>query len=184
MNKESIFNSPRVLFFVRCSFFNVSKISNEQSSSSSSNDYLFFTFGKFVPRLFKWRPRSRQISEGKRNALHGWLPHKGLIKALMIYIRMKKFLVRLSKVKLLELWSVCGDQVIGSESRSNIRQCIITHNALRLHPSPAKQILAILRLASLAGVFRGARISSLPTTRDEIRPPLKTPAWEAILIRL
>ena len=87
MNKESIFNSPRVLFFVRCSFFNVSKISNEQSSSSSSNDYLFFTFGKFVPRLFKWRPRSRQISEGKRNALHGWLPHKGLIKALMIYIR-------------------------------------------------------------------------------------------------
>ena len=166
MNKESIFNSPRVLFFVRCSFFNVSKISNEQSSSSSSNDYLFFTFGKFVPRLFKWRPRSR------------------LIKALMIYIRMKKFLVRLSKVKLLELWSVCGDQVIGSESRSNIRQCIITHNALRLHPSPAKQILAILRLASLAGVFRGARISSLPTTRDEIRPPLKTPAWEAILIRL
>ena len=36
--------------------------------------------------------------------------------------------------------------------------------------------------ASHAGVFSGARISSLPTKfvgRDEIRAPLKTPAWEA-----
>ena len=32
-------------------------------------------------------------------------------------------------------------------------------------------------LASHAGVFRGVRISSLPT-RDEIPAPLKTPAWE------
>ena len=38
MDKESIFNSPRILFLTRCSFFSVSKISNEQSSSSSSND--------------------------------------------------------------------------------------------------------------------------------------------------
>ena len=35
---------------------------------------------------------------------------------------------------------------------------------------------SILHLASHAGVFRGARISSLPT-----RVPLKTHAWEAIL---
>ena len=41
MDKESIFNSPRILFFARCSLFNVSKISNEQSSSSSSNDSWF-----------------------------------------------------------------------------------------------------------------------------------------------
>ena len=34
------------------------------------------------------------------------------------------------------------------------------------------------RLASNTGVFRGARLSSLPT-RDETRAPLKTPAWEA-----
>ena len=34
------------------------------------------------------------------------------------------------------------------------------------------------RLASNTGVFRGARISSLPP-RDETRAPLKTPAWEA-----
>ena len=33
-------------------------------------------------------------------------------------------------------------------------------------------------IASHAGVFWGARISSLPT-REEIRAPLKTPAWEA-----
>ena len=32
-------------------------------------------------------------------------------------------------------------------------------------------------VASHAGVFRGARFSSLP--RDEKRAPLKTPAWEA-----
>ena len=32
-------------------------------------------------------------------------------------------------------------------------------------------------VASHAGVFRGARISSLPTPQ-EIRAPLKTPAWE------
>ena len=39
------------------------------------------------------------------------------------------------------------------------------------------------KVASHAGVFRGARISSLPQTafvgREEIRAPLKTPAWEA-----
>ena len=34
-------------------------------------------------------------------------------------------------------------------------------------------------IASHAGVFRGARISSLPTGREEIRAPLKMPAWEA-----
>ena len=72
MAKENIFNSPRILFFARYSFFNVSKISNEQSSSSSDDDSLFFTFDKFVPRLFKWRPRSRQIADGKRNALAGY----------------------------------------------------------------------------------------------------------------
>ena len=38
---------------------------------------------------------------------------------------------------------------------------------------------APLRLASHAGVFRGARLSSLG--RDEKRAPLKTPAWEATL---
>ena len=41
-----------------------------------------------------------------------------------------------------------------------------------------------LDLASHAGVFRGARFSSLPTKdegRDEKRAPLKTPAWEAKL---
>ena len=35
-----------------------------------------------------------------------------------------------------------------------------------------------MMVASHAGDFRGARISSLPT-RDEIRASLKTPAWEA-----
>ena len=36
-------------------------------------------------------------------------------------------------------------------------------------------------LASPAGIFRGARISSLPTKRrEEIRAPLKMPAGEAI----
>ena len=34
-------------------------------------------------------------------------------------------------------------------------------------------------IASHAGVFRGARFSSLPTN-DEKRAPLKTPAWEAM----
>ena len=34
-------------------------------------------------------------------------------------------------------------------------------------------------VASHAGVFCGARISSLPKGRDEIRALLKTPAWEA-----
>ena len=35
-------------------------------------------------------------------------------------------------------------------------------------------------LASHAGVFRGARYSSLPTRRrDEKRGPLKMPAWGA-----
>ena len=42
-----------------------------------------------------------------------------------------------------------------------------------------------MNVASHAGVFRGARISSLPTNavcgREEIRAPLKTPAWEATL---
>ena len=36
------------------------------------------------------------------------------------------------------------------------------------------------KLASHAGIFRGARISSLPFVgREEIRAPLKTPAWQA-----
>ena len=39
-----------------------------------------------------------------------------------------------------------------------------------------------LILASHAGVFRGARFSSLLVGRDEKRAPLKTPAWEASLI--
>ena len=44
-----------------------------------------------------------------------------------------------------------------------------------------------LIVASHAGIFRGARFSSLPTRRDEMkvnekRAPLKTPAWEATLI--
>ena len=38
--------------------------------------------------------------------------------------------------------------------------------------------VACITVASHAGVFRGARISSLPTPQ-EIRAPLKTPAWEA-----
>ena len=38
--------------------------------------------------------------------------------------------------------------------------------------------LSHMMVASHAGDFRGARISSLPT-RDEIRASLKTPAWEA-----
>ena len=42
-------------------------------------------------------------------------------------------------------------------------------------------VAALLTLASHAGVFRGARISSLPTRREEIRASLKMPAWEAIL---
>ena len=50
----------------------------------------------------------------------GWLPHQGLIKALMIYKIIKKFLVQLSKVKLLEMGSVFGD--IGSTFWSNIHQ--------------------------------------------------------------
>ena len=56
------------------------------------------------------------------------------------------------------------------DSRSNTRQCIITHNALRLPPSPANNFWLLYGLiVSHAGVFRGAHISSLPTTRDEIR---------------
>ena len=41
-------------------------------------------------------------------------------------------------------------------------------------------------LASHAGVFRGVRFSSLPTFvgREEIRAPLKTPAWEARIMCL
>ena len=39
-------------------------------------------------------------------------------------------------------------------------------------------MLSCFALASHAGVFRGARISSL-VGREEIRAPLKTPAWEA-----
>ena len=38
----------------------------------------------------------------------------------------------------------------------------------------------LLLLASHAGVFRGARLSSL----DERRAPLKMPAWEAILLQV
>ena len=38
MAKENIFNSPRILFFGRRSFCNVSKISDEQSSPPSSDD--------------------------------------------------------------------------------------------------------------------------------------------------
>ena len=34
-------------------------------------------------------------------------------------------------------------------------------------------------LASHTGVFRGARLSSLPTEKDGERAPLKTPTWEA-----
>ena len=37
-------------------------------------------------------------------------------------------------------------------------------------------------VASHADVFRGGRRSSLPT-RDEIRAPIKTSAWEANVIR-
>ena len=35
-------------------------------------------------------------------------------------------------------------------------------------------------LASHTGVFRGARLSSLPTKKDGERAPLKTPTWEAM----
>ena len=35
------------------------------------------------------------------------------------------------------------------------------------------------QLASNAGVFTGARFSSVPLGRDEKRAPLRTPAWEA-----
>ena len=38
----------------------------------------------------------------------------------------------------------------------------------------------MLSVASPAGIFRGARISSLPH-REEIRAPLKMPAGEAML---
>ena len=41
------------------------------------------------------------------------------------------------------------------------------------------QYKALLNVASYAGVFRGARLSSLPT--NEKRPPLKKPVWEASL---
>ena len=40
---------------------------------------------------------------------------------------------------------------------------------------------ALLHIASHAGVFRGARIRIRILGREEIRAPLKTPAWEAIL---
>ena len=40
-----------------------------------------------------------------------------------------------------------------------------------------------VKLASHAGVFRRARISSLPT-REEIRAPLKTPAWDTVKSKL
>ena len=40
----------------------------------------------------------------------------------------------------------------------------------------------VVMLASHAGVFRRTRFSSLPR-RDEKRPPLKTPAWEATVVQ-
>ena len=48
----------------------------------------------------------------------------------------------------------------------------------------SNSLLSHQLLASHAGVFRGARISSLSSLvflpgREEIRAPLKTPAWEA-----
>ena len=45
-------------------------------------------------------------------------------------------------------------------------------------------ICSVIRVASYAGIFRGARGSSLPTNfvgREEIRASLKRPAWEAII---
>ena len=44
---------------------------------------------------------------------------------------------------------------------------------------PKVEISAAPRLASQAGVFRGARISLVG--REEIRAPLKTPAWDAAI---
>ena len=43
--------------------------------------------------------------------------------------------------------------------------------------------ISLAMIASHAGVFRGARISSL-VGREEIRAPLKMPAWEAIAMRV
>ena len=82
----------------------------------------------------------------------GWLPHQGLIKALMVYKIMKKFLVRLSKVKLLELWSVCGFASASSPTM---------HFDCPLHPP--NKCFGYFTASSHAGVFAGARISALPT---------------------
>ena len=63
---------------------------------------------------------------------------------------------------------------------------VLRKRALRALESSAKnrycQVTVHLPLASHAGVFRRARLSSL-RTRDERRAPLKTPAWEANLPR-
>ena len=150
MDKESIFNSPRILFFARCSFFNVSKISNEQSSSSSSsNDSLFFTFAV-------------QMAAQKSAKETHWLVTTPGIDKSAYDLQNSAFQGKTTWAMISVWWS--GD------SRSNTRQCIITHNALRLPPSPANNFWLLYGLiVSHAGVFRGARISSLPTTRDEIR---------------
>ena len=62
------------------------------------------------------------------------------------------------------------DQVGKTESTSQYK--------LARHLDMVKPIPKSSDLASHAGVFRGARISSL-VGREEIRAPLKTPAWEA-----
>ena len=65
-----------------------------------------------------------------------------------------------------------------SESKQGPEICDVI-SAKRYSVSPRIQpfLLAPRHLASHAGVFRGARVSSLG--REEIRAPLKRPAWEA-----
>ena len=75
---------------------------------------------------------------------------------------------------------------------------LLTNQTTKLKNWPPTQAFSSLPITSLAGVFRGVRISSLPTggtkyelplkrlrgrlpspQRDETRAPLKTTAWEA-----
>ena len=70
----------------------------------------------------------------------------------------------------------CGENLLNME-----RSCVPSHLTRAMicqRGGYVRRSKCVTRcVASHAGVFRGARISSLP--REEKRAPLKTPAWEA-----
>ena len=73
-----------------------------------------------------------------------------------------------------------GESNIFQVATSKAFLSLKTYLLWKIRPISVKRWKPVWILASQAGVFRGARFSSLPT---EKRSPLKTPAWEAIWIR-